>query len=319
MLSLNIANPFDFSTIYNENYAYSVPKNMLEGFLRGEGFGYEGGYTLEEQKNLASDIQNIWKNIMEKNPSKDGRACLSAGSPGSGKTTKMEQELEDGFGKVFAYIDPDSVCLKQMDQTYQRELCLALEGITDPEDIKIIRKNCYDKWRAASNLATHVILANLIKERYNFYFGTTSSSPHTGTFLDFLKQNEYNIRILYVSATDSVRWESIQERDKSFVQTTEEDIIQKGLEVPKRIHDTFFKYVDLMEFFYRPSAHENATLAGTWDRSKNSFVVSDEEALAGVTAVQDQVAKTLNNSALFWEKQQNLKLKTGLFSSCFIF
>ena len=66
----------------------------------------------------------------------------------------------------------------------------------------------------------------------------------TYKFFEFLKEQGYRIRIIHVSASDDVRWGSIQERDQSFVQTTEEDVRMKGLMVPQRITDTFLTHAD---------------------------------------------------------------------------
>jgi hypothetical protein len=54
--------------------------------------------------------------------------------------------------------------------------------------------------------------------------------------------------LIHVSAPDDVRWGSIQERDKTFVQTTEQDIKEKWLLLPQRINDTFLKYADRLSF-----------------------------------------------------------------------
>src|SRR5205085_8823258 len=96
------------------------------------------------------------------------------------------------------------------------------------EEQKTIRQELYNKWRPGSNAATHLILAHLIRQQYAFYFGTTASSPSTGKFLEFLKSKGYTIKLLHLTAPDDVRWASVQERDKIFVQTTEEDIRDKG-------------------------------------------------------------------------------------------
>ncbi|MCH9612888.1 MAG: hypothetical protein S4CHLAM102_13880 [Chlamydiia bacterium] len=72
------------------------------------------GYTEEEQARIAADINELfWKFFDEANAG-GKRAVMTAGAPGAGKTTVMEQELkrERENGRVYAYVAYDQVCLK---------------------------------------------------------------------------------------------------------------------------------------------------------------------------------------------------------------
>lgn len=71
-----------------------------------------------------------------------------------------------------------------------------------------------------------------------------------------------------MTASDAVRWGSIIARDKQFVQTTEADIRDKGKMFPQRIRDTYLKYADEIEFYYRDAVDQNAILAGKWKDGK---------------------------------------------------
>lgn len=185
---------------------------------------------------------------------------------------------------------PDDVCLKGQTRTY----------VTDIEagnDSHNVRESAYTKWRSGSNAATHLLLANLIREKYGFFFGATCSSSMTYKFFEFLKEQGYRIKILHVSANDKVRWGSIQERDKTFVQTTEEDVCEKGLMVPQRINDTFLKFSDEIEFYYRDGVSQGATLAAQWiknedtSKSAGTLRIIDPEAYEGVKAVHNTAEK----------------------------
>lgn len=57
-------------------------------------------------------------------PVKEKVAIITAGAPGSGKTTKLKQDLEARAlqGKRYAYICPDDVCLRNQKRTYQADL-----------------------------------------------------------------------------------------------------------------------------------------------------------------------------------------------------
>jgi len=253
--------------IYNtsDGFEYSLPRPLLEEYLSGIAFDNKEVYSEQESQNLREDIEEIFKKIMSKNPIKDSSAIMTAGGPGAGKTTKLRQDLKEalGEGKKYAYICPDDVCLRKQKRTYKKEI--------DDSDTSILsRQNAYNKWRPGSNAASHLILANLIREKCAFYFGTTSTGPKTYKLFELLKKQGYRIKLLHISAPDEVRWESIKERDKTFVQTTEEDVLQKGLLLPQRILDTYLKYADEIRFYLRTQVDQGAELAATWIRNEDT-------------------------------------------------
>jgi hypothetical protein len=292
----------DLDAIYNSTYSYSLPKGVLQGFLCGKAFDNLTMYTSAETENLNADINQLFQAMMDSNPVRDNLAVISAGSPGAGKTTLLRQKLDAAAkdGSNFPYVCPDDVCLKSQTRTYVADI-EASDGSFKA------REAAYTKWRPASNAATHLLLANLIKEKFAFYFGTTCSSPMTFKFLEFLKDQGYRIKIVHVSAPDDVRWGSIQERDKTFVQTTEEDVREKGKMVPERINDTFLKCADEIEFYYRPAVASDAILAATWvkatdDSSTAKLIVLNKEAYEGVKTIHNAAIETLQKPELKWEK-----------------
>ena len=303
MNSLTAYDICNMDLIYNKDagFSYSLPRNILESFLAGKAFDNPENYSEEEAKNLRNDINDIYQAIMAQKPVKGNVAVMTAGGPGAGKSVKMNQDLAEQKenGTIFAYIDPDDVCLKQhMDSTYK----------ADPNssaDTKEARLAAYNKWRPASNAANHLVLANLIREKFSFYFGTTSTGDATKFFFDFLKKQGYQIRLIHVSAPDDVRMNSIKERDKNFVQTTDKDIEEKGLMLPRRINDTYLKYADTIEFCYRGALNENAVLAATWIRNPEGAE------MLGVLQVHDkdryEKIKTIHNAALDALNQPELK------------
>ncbi len=302
MSSLVTHNVCNLDLIYNSHYQYSLPQNVLEGFLSGKAFDNSENYTFEESEKLREDINELYQQIISANPAKENIAIMTAGAPGAGKTTKLRQDLEINAlqGKHYAYICPDDVCLKNQTRTYKAE-------IESSDSSKLVRQNAYNKWRPGSNAATHLILGNLIREKCAFYFGTTSSGPATGNFFEFLKAQGYLIRLIYVSAPDDVRWGSIQERDKTFVQTTEQDVIEKGLLLPQRINDTFLKHADEIEFYYRDGVKQDAIIAAKWLRNeKNQETLGTLQIIAPdqyerIKTIHNEAAKTLSRPDLFWE------------------
>jgi predicted ABC-type ATPase len=289
--------------IYDEygGYEYSLPKGVLESFLSGKAFDHPKVYTDEESSRLHDDINELYQKITSKKPEKERLAVMTAGAPGAGKTIKMRQDLSEKslLGRNFAYICPDDVCLKNQNRTY-------LADIARGDASNEVRQNAYNKWRPGSNAATHLILGNLIREKYAFYFGTTSSGPFTYKFFEFLKKQGYQIRLIHVTAPDEVRWESIKERDKSFVQTTKHDVIEKGLLLPQRINDTFLKYADEIEFYYRNGVNEDAKLAAKWVRNPDpsealgSMHIVSFSRYEQIKAVHNAVTEVLKRPDLHW-------------------
>jgi predicted ABC-type ATPase len=298
-------NVCDLSTVYNPvpGYSYSLPKGILESFLSGKAFDYPKPYTSDESARLNADINGLFQAVMSSTPVQDRLAVISAGSPGAGKTTLLRQKLEEASknGSNFPYVCPDDVCLKGQIRTYGADI-EASNGSLEA------RETAYTKWRPASNAATHILLANLIKDKYAFYFGTTCSSPMTNKFFGFLKEQGYRIKVVHVSASDDVRWRSIQKRDESFVQTTEEDVREKGVMVPQRINDTFLKCADEIEFYYRPDVSSDAVLAATWIKNEDisgsagKLTVLSKEAYEGVKAVHNTAIDALKKPELRWEE-----------------
>ncbi len=301
MSSLVPCNVCNLDLIYNSDYKYSLPKNVLEGFLLGKAFDNKENYTVEEFENLNKDINALYQQIISANPAKEKIAIITAGAPGAGKTVKLRQDLEANTlkGKRYAYICPDDVCLQNQTRTYKTDL-------EKSDTLMEARQNAYNKWRPGSNAATHLILGNLIRENYAFYFGSTSSGPATGNFFKFLKDQGYHIKLIHVSAPDEVRWGSIQERDKTFVQTTEQDVREKGLLLPQRINDTFLKYADEIEFYYRDEVKQDAVLAAKWLRNEGLeylgiLQIVAPEQYKRIKTIHNEAAKTLTRPDLYWE------------------
>ncbi len=288
MASINCSiGTLDISSIYQgDGFQYNLPPSVLKSFFDGRAFDNKVAYTSEEKGLILQDMQDVWNRTM-KDTVQEKIAVISAGAPGAGKTTQLEAILSEELmaGRNVAYIDPDAVCLKQMTRTFQREILEELEGKCEERDESTRRKAAYDKWRPASNAINHWILANLIKSGRAFYFGTTSSSPHTARLYDLLKEQGYKIRVVHLTASDEVRWESVKKRDKTFVQTTEQDIKEKGVMIHERISDTFFKYADQITFYNRVETEAPTIKAAEWLRSTDEITVHDAEAFERVKAL----------------------------------
>jgi predicted ABC-type ATPase len=283
----------DLSHIYSTEYQYSLPQKDLEGFLKGVAFGRTVEYTPEEKRALHEDINEIYQECI-KGSVQGSQAIITAGAPGAGKTTKLKSELalDAAAGRKFAYIDPDDVCLKQMRRTYLADIAAGMS-----------MKDAYNKWRPASNAANHLILANLIRLKYSFGFGTTASSPFTYKFFEFIQSKGYTFKLLHFSAPDDVRIESIHERDKEFIQTTDADIASKSPMFHARIND-YFKYASEIVFYYRSQASQEAQCAAIWTSSDKSIHVASQDLYMKVKALHDSKCQDPT-----WEKALELASK----------
>jgi hypothetical protein len=303
----NLDNVCDLNLIYDKSsgYEYSLPRNVLESFLSGKAFDHPFLYSEEEKRNLLEDIKELFQHILSSTPSKEKTAIITAGAPGAGKTIKLQQDLQENIskGKNFAYICPDDVCLQNQTRTYKAD-------IKNSNHSKEARLAAYNKWRPGSNAATHLILANLIRGEYAFYFGTTSSHPSVGKFFDFLKKQRYQIRVIHVTAPDDVRWKSIEERDHIFIQTNEQDVKEKGLLLPQRIQDTFLAYADKIDFYYRDGVKQDAQLAAKWIRKSDCS--EPLGTLQIISPPQYEKIKMIHNTAVKIVQEKNPDVKINI-------
>ena len=289
--------------IYNNEYSFSLPRNVLETYIFGTAFENKEAYTLDEIKKTEADTTDLFHKMVFTDPSHGKVAVLTAGAPGAGKTVKMEQELEfyAKQGRKYPYVDPDAVALKSgMPRTYSVEVA---NGDGSPE----ARSRAYHKWRSASNAVTQLILAHLIKQNSSFYYGTTSTAPKTGIFLNFLKTRGYKIKFIHITASDEVRYESIKERDKTFIQTTEKDIKGKGVDLPQRIKDTYLAFADEILFCYRDGVKSDAKLCAKWLRNTKpadhlgTLLITDQEGYSNIKQYHNAACQALNKPELLWE------------------
>lgn len=299
-MAATTTNVCEVKNLYNDNFNYSLPQNILEGFLSGIAFNNKEPYTQQELDNLRKDINSLYEKILGDNPIRKKEAVITAGAPGSGKTTLLKKELA---GRKYAYVCPDDVCLTGQLRTYQADKA-QFQKTEKPEDAAL---KSYNKWRPGSNAATHLILGNLIQQGYAFYFGSTSSGPATGKSFDFLKKQGYNIRIIHLMAPDDVRWESVKKRDQTFLQVTKKDVREKGLLLPQRIEDTFLAYADEIDFFLRDGVDQDADLAAKWTKNKEgssslgTLEVYNPNQYGRIKAIHNEAIKALQKPELSWE------------------
>ena len=305
---------------------YPTPRVHVEAFFDGKAFDHKFSYTPEVRTAIEADAQAIWDRMASSmKRSSQPTLTVSAGPPGTGKTTEIRKQYQDE-GKLAGYICPDDVCLKEMPLTYkvvleQRKAAFAaqtfssfeeraaeqkqLEKLESAEPAKIYDKLMYDTLRPASNAITHAILSKLFREKFDIYYGTTSASPFTYLTYKYAKGLGYKVKVLHFNASDEVRWKSIQARNDTFVQTSEEDIIQKGDLVPQRIKDTFLDWANEIDFYYRDEVKSSATLAATWVKGAESenptLAIQDKQRYEAIKKVHNAVCERLQRPDILWE------------------
>jgi hypothetical protein len=272
--------------------------------LSGKAFDKKEVYTEEQAKNLNQDINNQWTRTMGENPVKGNLAIITAGSPGCGKSMLMRQIRNEykSAGQVIAWSDPDDKSLREeMPLTFGASIA-ACDGSEEA------REAAYNEWRPGSNAAAHLVLANLIREKFSFFFGTTSTGDQTWRLYDLVKKQGYNIHLLHVTAQDKVRWDSIEKRNETFIQVKKSDIQSKNELFPQRINDTYLKYADKIDFYFRDVVEQDAKLSATWIRNqdesavkKGILTIHNKVEYEKIKAIHNVTIAALNKPELKWE------------------
>ncbi len=292
--------------IFHTNYKYFLPKKTLDEWLSGKALDNPCKYSDQEQKDLQKDIQDIYhKTVSGSCIEKSGEkpvAIITAGASGAGKTTLIEQELNKNKSQKNIYISASDICLKNQTRTYQKDLKNSDQSLTS-------RQNIYKKWEPAATAAKHLILSHLIQNKKSFYLGSTCIEPITGNFFEFLKKEGYQIKLLYVTASDEIRWTSIQNRNKTFAHTscrTQQCVKKQTIILAKQIH-SFLTYADEICFYYRKEAHEKANLVAIWTKNKadseilGTLQIFSSQEYTEVKRIHNTAIKTLNRPDLDWE------------------
>ena len=94
----------------------------------------------------------------------------------------------------------------------------------------------------------------------------------------------------------------MRERDQHFVQCTEEDVKEKALLVPQRITDTYLKYADCIDFYYRTEVEADAIHTATWIRASSELTIHDSSAYDAMVSTHNLICEKLGKNELLWEK-----------------
>ncbi|MBX9923533.1 MAG: zeta toxin family protein [Rhabdochlamydiaceae bacterium] len=309
-----LGDPFSFSDIcninriYNENYEYFLQKKTLEKLISGKALDHPYEYSEQEQENLQEDIRDIYrKTISEHCTDKSNTkplAIITAGASGAGKTSLLRQNLEKNKSQenVYIYVCADETCLKNQMRTYQKD-------IQDSDLSLNSRQKIFNKWRPSSHGIKHLILGNLIRDKKSFCLGTSCTEPGTEQFFKLLKKQGYQIQLLYVTAPDEIRWNSIQERNKTFIHGYSHTLegIKKHAELLAEQVCSFPDFADEIAFYYRKSVHESAQLTALWTRNTprsetlGSLQIFSPSEYTEIKKIHNEAIKRIQRPDLNWE------------------
>ncbi len=109
-----------------------------------------------------------------------------------------------------------------------------------------------------------------------------------------------------------MRIDSIHERDKNFIQTTDQDIQEKGDLDPQRILDTYLKFADRIDFVYRDDVHSKAKHTATWIRSPDSDNILKKGSLTIIKEKLYNEIKKIHNAVCDKLEKEDLKFENTL-------
>lgn len=234
-----------------------VPSHVVQDFLKS--------YSPEELKKIEKDHVIIKELCFGETLAPKKHYVATAGGPGASKTTVLETYLHAHPG--FVYTDPDQRALKFMVHTYI--VSNNNYAISQSASFQDLLKKSYKKWRGASNYIANSILNDAFAKGMPIAHGTTSTAKTMGSFYETLKQQGYHITLLLCVSREDNRLAAVKHRaqHQAFVQSTSEDVIQKG----KLFFENFplyFKWADDMELYLVEDFSKNALLVGTWTKEK---------------------------------------------------
>lgn len=247
MLTLNILQqpPFNLTAEQANNFMQLAEKLglTLDGFLQGSEFKPKSGSYSEETQGLIVQelITAFDRSFKDKQPVQDKTYTATAGAPGVGKSTFIEQQIESSKELQQAvYVDPDREALRHM--SLYKDMSSTINGET-----------AYDTYRAASNFICNFLFVWALFHGYSVVHGTTSTSERVAkTLLPGIKELGYKINIHVLFASAAARTAALQHRivNQNFYQNTPLDAKGKVAPVFARIQDAFLAYADTIVMYY---------------------------------------------------------------------
>lgn len=260
---------FFLSSFFAPLHASLVPSSVMDSYLKG--------YSSEEMRQIQIDLKNIHE-MLTFGHKTHKQYIATAGGPGASKTTILETYLREDSENIshFVYVDPDQRGLKYMINTYLSDL--SNYHISQNPSLQVLLKGAYGKWRGASNFIANSILNDAFSKSLSIAHGSTSTAPTMDSFYRSLKDKDYEITLLLCVSPDSNRIKAAKHRadTQSFVQSTEEDVIQKGKLFFERF-PVYFKWADKIEFFWVDNFTTAPKKAAIYRRGKGLRILNPQD------------------------------------------
>lgn len=260
--------------------------------------GNLNGYTELENQLILDDLNNIRQLCFrDTSPAKEAERIYvaTAGGPGASKSTILETYLHAHSN--FVYADPDQQALRYMINTY-------LKGrnnftISKASNYQDVLASGYEKWRGASNYIACTIMNEAFSKGYNIAHGTTSTAKQVTGLYEKLKACHYKIVLLLCGSTDQNRVGAINHRaaTQGFVQSSEQDTLDKGKAFPERFPD-YFKYGDEIHLYWTETFSKGSALAAIYDTKSKSLTIKNQDALDRFIRQYPTVVAHLNGANL---------------------
>mgnify|MGYP000170898873 CR=1 FL=1 len=230
-----------------------IVESLLEKPIELNGKSFH--YTNEELDHIKQEANRLFNEFTAgktPRPENERRYFITAGGPGSGKSTLVEQLIEvDPVMKNAVYVDPDETIMRNM-PAFKKDV--SKNGVED----------AYSKWRWASQYIWHSIRNRAAQEGYDIINGTTATSDLVNLEYENVLKAGYKPVTIAVCASEQVRRESVQKRydvtGERYV--PEEDIKNKGAAFFDKI-PLYIRYSSAVHFYHRDEMSKDAELALT--------------------------------------------------------
>lgn len=221
----------------------------------------KGNYTAQDLAVIEAERERLYALLIKDKPTGDKNFYMTAGGPGSGKTTfiRHAQETSGALSKA-VHADPDELI-----KLFQPYVDMSQRG----GDTDEARKAAYAQWRWASVYLCNSIINDLASNGYDIIFGTTGTSPAVAHIYQAAHDAGYTSHTIICHAPESVRLQSANIRFRNERRFTPvEDIKQKGNVLFPQIVATHLACAHNVDILWRQRTENSPKLVASLKRGK---------------------------------------------------
>lgn len=234
IIPVNVLNDTNLSILFERDHS------SLESLRRSlvtikEPFDTKETYTNENEEYNADRLK-LHKTILDKYTSEKKVAILLGGGSGAGKSSAIQKFVLPIFLSSFILIDSDDI----KEQIPEYKVFKKME-VMDASDYV---------HEESSDLSKTLIRYSIVNNRSFIYDGTMSKYNKYKDLIDYLKQENYEIHILFVDTDVDIAQERVAERflseDGEIGRFVDPEIV---IETNQKSSETFFKIYKLVNGF----------------------------------------------------------------------